>query len=261
MKKIFSGQLFYAFAKAYIIIILLASCKNQEVLELREVSGKQLSIDEKIVAVDSIDRMIQPYREKMEAGMDEVLTYAPIAMHKNDTPLNTAIGNMMADVVRQQVSPIYKERTGNNIDIVLLNHGGIRAALAAGPVTTRDAYQIMPFENKIVVAELSSEKTQEMIDYLASGKKAHPFDGMQIHLDVNKQLKSALINDQPLDKNKSYRVATSDYLYNGGDNMTFFADTQVVDTDYKLRNAMIDFFKKTDTLRYSNDDRFKILKQ
>ena len=46
-----------------------------------------------------------------------------------------------------------------------------------------------------------------------------------------------------------YYVATSDYLANGGDNMTFFKESTIkFDIEYKLRNMLIDYFKKVDIL-------------
>ena len=57
------------------------------------------------------------------------------------------------------------------------------------------------------------------------------------------------INNLPLDENRIYYVGTSDYLANGGDNMTFFKESKIkFDMEYKLRNMMIDYFKKVDTI-------------
>ncbi|WKX75411.1 hypothetical protein [Zobellia laminariae] len=61
----------------------------------------------------------------------------------------------------------------------------------------------------------------------------------------------------PLEEDKTYYVATSNYLVNGGDSMVFFEDAvNITNTDYLIRNAMIDYFKKTDTLKPVIDNRF-----
>ncbi|GAK75774.1 5'-nucleotidase [Nonlabens ulvanivorans] len=67
------------------------------------------------------------------------------------------------------------------------------------------------------------------------------------------------IQNKPLDKDKIYTVATSDYLYSGGDDMSFFKDTPMVKIDYKIRNATIDYFKKVDTIKFERDNRFEVL--
>ena len=87
-------------------------------------------------------------------------------MIKKNGVLNTAIGNMMADVTLKLSNPIYNTRTGNNIDFVLLNHGGIRSIISKGDITLRSAYNIMPFENSIVVCQLKGSDLKELIDYL-----------------------------------------------------------------------------------------------
>jgi len=65
------------------------------------------------------------------------------------------------------------------------------------------------------------------------------------------------IKGKPFDENKTYQVATSSYLADGGDNMGFFKDgLKVEDLNYFIRNAMIDYFIKVDTLTAEVDDRF-----
>ena len=56
-------------------------------------------------------------------------------------------------------------------------------------------------------------------------------------------------------------MATNDYLYNGGDRMTFFQPNEGLHVlDYKIRNVLIDYFKKQDTLNPKRDRRFIQLK-
>jgi 2',3'-cyclic-nucleotide 2'-phosphodiesterase (5'-nucleotidase family) len=73
---------------------------------------------------------------------------------------------------------------------------------------------------------------------------------MKIFIDkANSQIKKIEINNQTLNENQVYYVATSDYLANGGDNMIFLKESTIkFDMDYKLRNMMIDYFKKVDTI-------------
>ena len=48
--------------------------------------------------------------------------------------------------------------------------------------------------------------------------------------------KNIQIQGKPLDENKTYYVATSDYLANGGDKMTFFKNnSDKIDLDYKFK--------------------------
>ncbi|PKD20243.1 hypothetical protein APR41_14775 [Salegentibacter salinarum] len=239
-----------------LLSLILLNCKGNQV-ETAEIKGKRIAIDENIEADPEIEEFVAPYKEHLNKTLDSTLAYNPKDMVKSDGDLNTAIGNLMADIVMEQVNPIFKSRAGNEIDMVLLNHGGIRSGLNKGNISTRSAYALMPFENEIVVAELSGEKIKEMLSYLERAKTAHPVSGIQIEMDQNYKVIRAEINGEEIDENKSYFVATSDYLQQGGDNMNFFkAPINLYKVDYKLRNAIIDYFKKADTLKVEKDNRF-----
>lgn len=255
-----SGLLGYsAFAKAVLLsTILLVSCSEKK-YQLEKVTGSKTEIDATLPSVEKIDAYIAPFKKSLDAQMDEQLSFNPVQMNKNDYRYNTPIGNMLAAIVREQGEPVYKSRTGKNIDVVLLNHGGIRAGLPAGPVTMRRAYEIMPFDNEITIVELTGDKMNELINYLIERKSAHPFDGMQIVLNADNSIEKLSIQNEPLDKAKTYIVATSDYLYSGGDNMSFFKNAPMVKIDYKIRNATIDYFKKVDTIKFERDNRFEVL--
>ena len=189
--------------------------------------------------------------------MSQVLSYSLFDLTKRDGELNTAIGNMMADAVMELSNPVFKSRTGNSIDIVLLNHGGIRSSISKGPVTTRTAYQVMPFENEVVVAKMNGKYVRQMVHYLIDAGTAHPVSGLKLEIGKDNSIKKVLIKGQPLEDNKDYYVATNDYLLNGGDNMVFFSNaSEVTDLDYKIRNLLIDYFKQQDTIAPVRDYRF-----
>ncbi len=238
------------------LVFVFSACKENR-YATAEILGKRIPIDKTIKADIAIEKFITPYKKHLNKTLDSSLVYNPKTIDKTQGKLNTAIGNLMADIVIQQAGPVFQNRSGNRIDMVLLNHGGIRAGLDKGQLSTRDAYALMPFENEIVVAELSGKKIQEMLRYLEKAKTAHPVSGIQIEMDNNYKVIKATINKKPIDINKNYFVATSDYLQQGGDNMSFFIDpVNLYQTNYKLRNAIIDYFKTTDTIKSHIDQRF-----
>lgn len=241
---------------ALFAILLVFSC-TQEKQSVTRIEGKRININDSIAADQNIEAFIKPFRERIEEDMNKVLSYAPKDMHKNDGELESTIGNLMADLIKSQSEPIYKKRTGKSIDICLLNHGGIRAPIPKGPIKTQTAFNVMPFENSIVVVELTTENVRNLIDYLASAKRAHPISGLTLKVDQDFTVKEALINGKPIEEGKTYTVVTSDYLQNGGDRMNFFKDPVSLEIlDYKIRNAMIDYFKSVDTIPAVLDNRF-----
>lgn len=243
------------------IIILLfligfTSCKK-DTWHLKKIEGKQLSVSDSLTANPEIVTFIRPYHDHVNKELDSVLTYSVDTYTKTDGELNTAIGNLFADIIYEQANPVFKSRTGNNIDMVLVNHGGIRSVISKGDVTIRTAFEIMPFENTIVVAALRGKSIDKLIEYLARAKRAHPISGLKLTVDTDFNVVEALINGNAIDTTKTYYVATNDYLYNGGDKMSFFQPNEgIYMLDYKIRNALLDYFIKTDTINPVIDDRF-----
>lgn len=235
--------------------LVLVSCKK-EPQNLIKVEGKQLPITKEIKSNENIDSYIKPYKEKVEAEMNTVLSYTPKDLVRSDGELESSLGNLMADLCYERANPVFKSRTKKDIDFAMFNYGGIRAGITKGEVKTENAFQLMPFENMLVVAELSGEKVLELADYLMKVNKAQP---------ISKHVKAVIknnsidfkVNNKPIDKNKTYFVLTSDYLQNGGDNMLFFKNPiELHKLDYKVRNSIIDYFKEKDTLVSELDGRF-----
>nr|WP_321230417.1 5'-nucleotidase [uncultured Psychroserpens sp.] len=241
-------------------ILILSACKNQGEY-INKIEGKQINISDSLEIDQSIENFIKPYREHVDSNLDSILAYAVDTYSKSDGEYNTAIGNMMADAVYEESNPVFKSRTGEDIDFVLLNHGGIRSIISKGNITTRTAYEVMPFDNSVVVVKLKGAQVKELVEYLAKGKRAHPISKLNIVLDSDGNFKSATLNSKPLDFSKTYNVATNDYLYNGGDHMDFFkTNDSLYVLDYKIRNVLIDYFTKIDTLKPVIDNRFIQLK-
>ncbi len=240
----------------FITISAFYSCQ-EGAIGLAEIRGRQLPITDTLGLVDSLENFIAPYRDRVNSVLDSTLTYAPYLISKTDGEYNTTAGNLMADIVLEQANPILMSRQGKEIDFVVLNHGGIRSVISPGPVTARTAYQVMPFDNTIVVAELNGKAVRELVSFLILSGRPHPISGLQIILGPDNSLQEVNIQGIPFDENRNYMVATSDYLAKGGDDMGFFGNALTLsETDYYIRNAMIDYFRKVDTLTPKVDDRY-----
>ncbi|APY07448.1 hypothetical protein BWZ20_03650 [Winogradskyella sp. J14-2] len=237
-----------------LFLSLVLSCKKLP----NRIEGNRLEINENITPNKEIEDFISPYRDNVNKNLDSIISFAPETYSKTDGELNTAIGNLMADAVFSESNPIFNKRTGKTIDFVLLNHGGIRAIISQGNITTRTAYEVMPFENSVVVVALKGKQIMALFDYLSKAKRAHPVSKhVELLLDRDYNIKKVLVNGKPVSEDETYYVATNDYLYNGGDRMTFFHPNDSLYTlDYKIRNVLIDYFKKEDTINPKIDNRF-----
>ncbi|MBP6757824.1 MAG: 5'-nucleotidase C-terminal domain-containing protein [Flavobacterium sp.] len=242
----------------FLTLFLVVSCGKQN-YSVSKIEGKQIAITDKEKQDAQIENFIKPYREHINNDLDSILAYCPETLDKSSGKWQTTIGNLLADVTFQRGKNLFMAREKKNIDLCILNHGGIRSILPKGNVTTRTAYEIMPFENSLVVIALKGEQIFEMVDYFIATQKPHPLSGITFTISKDNTAKNILIQGKPVKKEAIYYVATNDYLSNGGDNMNFFKKgTQKYDLDYKLRNILIDYFKEVDTIPMINDVRVSV---
>ena len=249
------------FLKLFVIFLTLFfifSC-SQKNYNLTKIEGKQLPVTEKANETPEIENFIKPYRDHINKDLDSILAYCPETLDKSTGKWQTTIGSLMADVCLQRGNLVFKTREKKDIDLCLLNHGGIRAILPKGNVTTRTAYEIMPFENSLIVLALNGNQILEIASYIIKEKKPQPLAGMTFTISKENTAKNILIQGKPVDVSKTYYVVTNDYLANGGDNMNFFLKaTAKFDLNYKIRNVLIDYFKEVDTIPVKNDVRITV---
>ena len=239
----------------FLTFFFVASCSKQN-YNVTKIEGKRIPITEKENQVPEIENFIKPYREHINSDLDSILAYCPETLDKSTGKWQTTIGNLMADVTLNRGNLVFQSREKKNIDICLLNSGGIRSILPKGNVTARTAFEIMPFENSLVVIALKGDQIIEMVDFFIAEKKSHPLSGITFTIDKNKVAKNILVQGKPVQKETVYYVGTNDYLSNGGDNMNFFKKgIQKFDLQYKLRNILIDYFKEVDTIPVIKDIR------
>jgi len=233
----------------------MVSCKENN-SELKMIRGKQIEIGEDLKADNDILKEIQPYHDSLQTKINEVLCYNPRNLSRQEAPLESSLGNFYADACFKAADSIFFKEKNEHIDFALFNYGGIRTAIPEGSVKVEDVFKLMPFENKLVIVELSGAMVEDLFDYLVNRRQAHPISGLKIILSQDK-LAALKIQGKEFDLNKNYRVLTHDYLQHGGDNMTFFTKPlSLYVTDYKVRDVLIDNLRQLDTLKVALDNRF-----
>ena len=243
----------------FLTYLFVSACSTTN-LQVTKIEGKLIPIASENRESSEISKFIQPYKEHIDKDLSTVLAIAPETIDKNGV-WQTPMGNLFSTVVYEKGNPIFKKRENKSIDIILLNHGGIRTIIPKGNVTARAAFEIMPFENSLVVIELKGEQIEDLLNYFIAEKKPHPLYGMTFTIGKNNEAKDVLIQGKSFDKNSSYFVGTNDYLANGGDNMIFFKKgIHKYDLDYKLRNILIDYFTDVETVPLLTDQRITVEK-
>ncbi|MDY8137947.1 5'-nucleotidase [Aquimarina sp. 2201CG5-10] len=236
------------------LLLALASCKKTDT-HLTKITAKTIAINDTIKSSSEVDSIIAPFKEKLSKEMQQVLCYTPKNLVKNDGNMQSTLGNLMVDMCLEVADSIFKKKNNKSIDFAMFNHGGLRATISKGNVTKEQAFQLMPFENELVVVEMNGKKIIELVDYFMKNKRAHPLS-KNVELVIDDSNYNLKINGVAFDENKNYTVLTSDYLQNGGSKMIFFKNPEkLIKLDYKVRDAIIDYFKKVDTLQATIDNR------
>jgi 2',3'-cyclic-nucleotide 2'-phosphodiesterase (5'-nucleotidase family) len=212
------------------IFLLTLSCKTNNRIESTKQTAYIFS-DTSINTVDSsVYEFIKPYKENMEGEMNKVIAESEIALERG-LP-EGRLGNFVADACMSEM-----KRMGFSADFIFLNNGGLRRALPAGKITKGDVYELMPFENTLVILTLDGKLVRNIFNFIAS-KGGAPVSGVQFKIS-NKEAIEILLNGQPLDTMKNYRAITSDYLANGGDSYGFLSNAQRETTGLKVRDAIM----------------------
>ncbi len=166
------------------------------------------AVDDQTAGAADIEALIQPYRSELQEQMNEVLGLASGSFSKA-TPEGT-LGNLAADALLYAA----RRHAADTVHMALINRGGLRIPLAPGPILTRHAYELLPFENQIIVLSLSGERIEELAEQLAA-TGGEPIAGWTIEFGDGGPTR-VRVNGRSMEPTNTYRLATVDYLADGG---------------------------------------------
>lgn len=203
-----------------------------------------------IIDTDSAyNRIIAPYRSELAKKMDEPIGKASDTFTRNKP--ESSLGNLAAESLRDFASFLLK----THVDLGLVNLGGLRSDLLSGEVTVGHIFEVMPFENRLIILELDGELLAKLLNEIAQ-INGEPVSGVRFRI-VENEAKDIIINGQPLQKDKTYRVATSDYLANGGGNMPTLWKAKRQETNYLIRDIIIEYVRNRRVVEPVVDGRIR----
>ena len=143
------------------------------------------------------------------------------------TPLlhGDRIDNTKLTILGAFATDLEKEKA--KADICLLSWGTWRSSLPpskkAGQITMGDLYMCIPLDNTLYTLEMKGSVIKTVLEYGINSPQFGmlQFSGINIVYDLNKPwmhgIQSVtLLNGQPLEDSKWYKVVTTDFLANGG---------------------------------------------
>ncbi len=200
-------------------ILLDASIKPDEAVlaRIKELSGPIDELKNKIVAETA--EPIDGSRETCRAG-------------------ECAMGNLVADAIL--------DRTKNQgMTVAITNGGGLRSSIDAGPVSMGEVLSVLPFQNTVATFQLKGADLVAALEnglgQIEEGAGRFPqVSGLKYAFDTSKPAGSRVVSVEvkegdafvPLDPDKTYGVASNNYLRAGGDGYAIFAKAAVNPYDF-----------------------------
>jgi len=175
----------------------------------------------------------------------------------------TTLGNVLTDAMREL----------GNADFALMNGGGIRESISQGDISLYAIGKSLPFINSLVTIEIKGSNVYEALE---RGVRLYPDGGSNgafLHVSgikytfdaskpAGKRIVSVTTNDgKPLDKNKLYKVATNDYLYNGGDGYKELEDSKLLSKGELLKDVLARYLKNKGEITGTIEGRIQVVNQ
>jgi 2',3'-cyclic-nucleotide 2'-phosphodiesterase (5'-nucleotidase family) len=201
--------------------------------------------DDEVVAA-----IIDPYRSDIQDQLNTVLTRSTAIIERGKP--EGALGNLTADILRNRATREMNE----TVHISILNNGGLRVPLPAGPVNVGHIFELMPFENHITILKLTGEQVLRLADEIAAAG-GEPVSGIRFRIN-NGKAEDVLIGNRTADPDTNYWVATNNWLADGGGDMpTLWSPLERLDKQILLRDAFIEYLKFMPAIEPATDSRIR----
>lgn len=182
-----------------------------------------------------------------EVITEEVVAETPIVLDGEKPNVRTGETNM-GNMITEALLDI------SGADVALTNGGGIRTSINVGEVTRGEVLSVLPFGNTVRVIELQGSDIvaaiENGIDSYPETKGAFPhIAGMTVKFDSSQAAGSRVVEikvgGELIDLDKTYTMATNDFLVAGGDGYSMFTGKKVVGEYGAMDEVLTDYMNNT----------------
>lgn len=227
-----------------IILSIFAFSCSPKVLGIQNAEAELIVINQDYQKVDSFEAYISKFRLALEEQMNQTIAFSHSDLNKAQ-PEGT-MGNFMVDI---QLA--YAKRFDSEVSISVINYGGLRIPfLPAGPITIGNIYEMMPFDNQLVIVEIPGNILFKFADHMASFG-GWPISGLSYDIK-NKKAVGVRVDGIPVNPTKTYKMAVSDYIADGGDQSIILKSLKRNELNVIIRDLLIE------QLRLMNEDAMNL---
>ena len=237
-------------------LFLIASCSRPLIVTQAGYTERRMS--DTLKAFDPhIETIVKPYRDSMDAEMKQVVAISDTILTKQMP--ESDLGNLLADILLDKA----QQYSGRKVDVAVINFGGIRISqLPKGNITRSHVFELMPFDNMLVLLEVDGATLTKLFDRMA-GAGGVPVSGASYAIRSDKTCTNIMVQGVAIDMNKKYTLAISDYLANGGDKLDMLKGIPQIQTNKLLRDAFMEGFMdmnaKGQHIKSIRDGRVKLI--
>ncbi|KAL7624794.1 hypothetical protein AAE478_004008 [Parahypoxylon ruwenzoriense] len=229
--------------------------------------GASIHLTNMIKQDEGLQRQIEEWRGPFEEFAKERIGTTNVVLDQSACQnQECTLGDLVSDSILQ-----YRLDGGSDAAFALVNAGGIRATIDAGPITRGQVLTSFPFGNAVVEVRYPGSDLWKIFEGLVSG--VNQFNGrgvssffqishgIKIEYNPNnaigKRLVRLTIGDKPADMNSEYAVVTVDFLTGGGDNILEpVQDIVVLDT---MEEVLTEYIRKTSPIDFGLEGRIAIV--
>jgi len=235
------------FCPLIIAILFAVSCNTSYKAE--NVQYSNYRIHQNDAGSKSLTSVIKPYSDSVSKLMDVVIGYNEVQLERKRQV--NVLGYFMTDAYLQMA----RQKMNAQVDAAFMNSGGVRLPdLPAGAITQGKIYELMPFDNLMVLLKVKGSLLKQYLDTLASNDGVIE-SGITMQI-VNKTAEQVRVGGKPLDSNADYIIAHSDYV---AMNSNLLKNINRITNGYLLRDAILDYVKSINKenkkITVSNTDR------
>lgn len=207
------------------------------------VNGKSSIIStyaENVKPVAKVTQIMNAAKAEIGPLFDEVIGKT-VTGWTRDYNNESGPGNLTADLLRK----------ASGSDFGFQNPGGLRIDIAAGKdLTVGDIYSFMPFDNYVTTVQMTGAQVKKVLEHGATLFKGMvQVSGLKFTYDPSlpegqRVITMILPNGAPIDLEKTYLVATNDFMATGGDGFAMFKEGKnMVNTYVTVRDEILKHVK------------------
>lgn len=233
------------------LCVALLACHRP--LHVAQINSELIMVDSTFDAMQDTAYLqyLSPMKAELERQLNIPIGYAPESMTVRQPECN------MLNWASDALLALARQRYPSQVDMAVVNIGGMRTDWAAGDITRRHIFELMPFDNELVVLTLKGEHILQLCQACIN-RGGEGVAGLRIKAR-NGQLLSATINGKAIVPTASYTVATSDYLSQGNDGLTPLSlHEEMWRSEEKIRDLYIAYVQQVQTVQAQVDGRMDI---